>query len=244
MVRSRRRYLLAAAGVVLLGLGLWQTGGSLWIAAKAQVAQVLLERAWARAEQSTARPRAWPWADTWPVARLSVPRLGKSLIVLAGASGEALAFGPGHLTGTPPPGRPGISVIAGHRDTHFHFLQQLRKGDAIRLETPGAKSRRFEVTATIIVDARHSGLDPAAGDGRGQPMLALVTCWPFDALSPGGQARYLVFGESRSDSLPGLEKHALGGSPRGFAVRPGSLPRPESPKTAVSVPPVRAPAPT
>jgi hypothetical protein len=56
--------------------------------------------------------KPWPWADTWPIARLSAPRHGVDLFVLAGATGRTLAFGPGHVDGTARPGRPGCSHVS------------------------------------------------------------------------------------------------------------------------------------
>jgi sortase A len=39
--------------------------------------------------------KPWPWADTWPVARIAVPRLSVQAVVLAESSGQALAFAGG-----------------------------------------------------------------------------------------------------------------------------------------------------
>jgi len=188
----RRRWAVAGreATALLLCLAL-MTGVALivkglWIPAKAVLAQVLLERAWEQAEAGAEQPRPWPWADTWPVARLTLPG-GRPLVVLAGASGRTLAFGPGHVDGTARPGEAGNVVVAGHRDTHFHALRDLTPGDELVLEAPGGALRRYAVTATAVVrydDARAL----AAGDDR----LTLVTCWPFDALRPGGPLRYVV----------------------------------------------------
>jgi len=82
--------LLGAAGVILLGQGAW-------IQAKAVLAQILLERAFAETLATGRDAKPWSWADTWPVARVEAPRLGRSAIVLHGSSGQALAFGPGHV---------------------------------------------------------------------------------------------------------------------------------------------------
>ena len=119
---------------MLAALALWQIGAGLWIPAKAWLAQLLIARAW---EESIATGKAatpWPWADTAPVARLTVPRLGIDQIVLAHATGRTLAFGPGHLDGSPAPGEPGLSIISGHRDTSFRFLANLAAGDEIRIQ--------------------------------------------------------------------------------------------------------------
>ena len=186
-----RRQALGAAALVLLGLALWQGSEAALIHAKAWLARGLVASAWARTLAGEAAVRPWPWADTWPVARLVVPRLGIDTIVLAGASGRTIAFGPGHLTGSPLPGRPGNSIIGGHRDTNFRFLARLRTGDALSIQDTGGVWHRYRVTAARTVDARTARLDPVGE----VPRLVLVTCFPFDALRPGGPLRYLVFAE-------------------------------------------------
>jgi sortase A len=179
---------IAAAAALSVGAALF--GQGLFLTAKAEVAQVLLAHAWTRATDGEIAPTPWPWADTWPVARLSVPALGANAIVLAEAGGEALAFGPAHLAVSPAPGDPGTSIIAAHRDTHFAFLRDVSVGDEVIVEhTDGARSI-FRITGTQIVDAARSGIQPEGGPAR----LALVTCWPFGALTPGPQ-RFVVWAE-------------------------------------------------
>lgn len=64
----------ALVGLVLVAQGLW-------IPAKAVLAQVLLQYAWTQTVDAggpngtdpAAIHRPWPWADTWPVARLRAP---------------------------------------------------------------------------------------------------------------------------------------------------------------------------
>ena len=134
---TRKRAVLALAAL-LIAISAVPFAGAGWIHAKAILAQMLLEHSWqARlngAEEGAAKP--WPWAGTTPVARLQVPRLEVDQMVLAGASGRSLAFGPGHLTGTALPGERGNSVITGHRDTHFNFIGELRTGDTFRVQRP------------------------------------------------------------------------------------------------------------
>lgn len=171
---------LALAGVALAGNGLA-------IQAKAALAQLLLERAFAKSLVTNAPVKAWPWADTWPVARLGVPRLGEQAVVLKGGSGEALAFGPGHLEGTPQPGEPGAAVVSAHRDTHFRFLGRLRTGDEIRVIRKDKAEFSFRVTSMNVVSWDKSGIDPQR-DGH---WLVLTTCWPLDAATPG-ELRFVV----------------------------------------------------
>ena len=177
---------LGSAGV-LLAIGSWHAGHAAWIEVKAQLAQILIRRAW-RQESGTGDTPPWPWADTHPVARLLVPRRGVDTFVLAGASGRTLAFGPGHLDGTSSPGARGNAVISGHRDTHFAFLRRLERGDLIVVEARDGRLRRFVVASTRIVDRSDLTVVADVGDTR----LTLVTCYPFDALQPGGPLRYVV----------------------------------------------------
>src|SRR5581483_5063667 len=102
--------------LALSGLLLFGHGG--YIHAKALLAQVLLDRAFTESIVTHHPVKPWSWADTWPVARIEVKRLNASAIVLAGSSGQALAFGPGHVELTPDAGERGVAVYSAHRDTH------------------------------------------------------------------------------------------------------------------------------
>ncbi len=204
--RQGWRRLAVAAGFVLLGFGGWQLGAAGYIHAKAWLAQVLLNRAWAHTLADSAGDGAtgralekpWPWADTGPVARLRVPALGVDEIVLAGASGRTLAFGPGHLDQTAMPGAPGHSVISGHRDTHFAFLRDLAPAMKLEVQRTDGGWRRYEVRGSEVIDSRTAELSLAAD----RPALTLVTCWPFDAIEAGGPLRYAVYATEDEDYVP------------------------------------------
>ncbi len=184
-----RRWALAAA-MLLAGLAAWQLGAAGYIQAKAALAQRLIASSWASAARG--EPRApWPWADTRPVARLTVPSRGVELFVLAGTSGRSLAFGPGHVDGTAMPGSGGNSVIVAHRDTHFAFLRTLEDGAEIAVEDPQGRVARYRVRERAVVGRDETSLlDP---DGSAQ--LTLITCWPFDAVARGTALRYVVIAE-------------------------------------------------
>lgn len=174
--------------VFALALAAWQLGGAGYIEAKAWLAQELLERAWEQAQRAGTAVKPWPWADTAPVARLGVARLGIERIVLAGDSGRTLAFGPAWNEGSTRPGERGTVVISGHRDTHFAFLRELHADDLVTLDA-GQGTRTYRVASMEIVDARTARLAARAD------ALLLVTCYPFDALVPGGPLRYVVRAE-------------------------------------------------
>ena len=191
----RRTHLLRAALVLALAAAaLWQFGQAGYIHAKAWLAQHLIAQAWAQTRAGGAPARPWPWADTWPVARLSAPAQGVEVYVLAGADGATLAFGPGHLYGTAQPGEPGNSVLGAHRDTHFAFLQWLEDGSELELETAHGEVLRYFVTHREVLD--HRDTRPLAQPDSGR-QLTLVTCWPFDALRAGGPLRYVVTAQAR-----------------------------------------------
>lgn len=173
-------FLLALIGLTLFGQGAY-------IHAKALLAQVLLERAFAQTITTGHETKPWSWADTWPVARIEVKRLATHAIVLAGSSGQALAFGPGHVERTPDAGERGVAVYSAHRDTHFAFLKDLVVGDEIEVTRSDGKHFRYRVDGTSVVRFDASGIDPLADGYR----LVLSTCWPFDALTSGPD-RYLV----------------------------------------------------
>jgi len=183
--------------LLLCLVGLALLAQAAWIPAKAALAQVLLERAFARTLKEGASVRPWPWADTVPVARISFPDLGERFVALAGSSGQALAFGPGHVEGTPEAGEPGIAVYAAHRDTQFRSLGRLRPGDPVTVQRRDGRTVRFRVTGSRVVRWDASGLDPDAPGRR----LALATCWPLDGLTQGPE-RLLVEAEEDVNPAP------------------------------------------
>ncbi|MEO8804149.1 MAG: class GN sortase [Rudaea sp.] len=171
----------------LLALAIAMIASASWIHVKAAVAQVLLQRAWAQSDNGRHNVRPWPWADMAPIARLSVPRLDKSFIVLDNDSGQALAFGPGWTPSSAAPATHGLSVISAHRDTQFAFLRDLQRGDRIDIDAV-AGQRVYRVVATRIVDSTNLRLaNPDSADA-----LVLLTCYPFDAIVPGGSQRFVV----------------------------------------------------
>ncbi len=201
--------LLHAAALAAFAVALWQLGQGSYIQAKAWLAQVLIKQAWARTLEGEQHVKPWPWADTWPVARINVPGRDIERFVLAGANGRAIAFGPGHVFGTPLPGEAGNSVIGAHRDTHFAFLRDLQPGEEIVVQNASAfrrrlmpaeqalrrnqksvsVTRRYRVAGAEIVDKSETRV---LAQRPGESRLTLITCYPFDALRAGGPLRYVV----------------------------------------------------
>jgi sortase A len=185
---------LLGLAALCLALGLLQLGGAALIHGKAWLAQRLLDRAWTQTLAGGAEVRPWPWADTWPVARLQVPDLGIDLYVLAGASGRTLAFGPAVVPGTE---NLGHRILGGHRDTHFAFLKDLADGGRLRVQNPQGAWQDYAVRGHEVIDVRHPVFVRRT---QGLELVTLVTCYPFDTISPGGPLRYAVTAEALAEA--------------------------------------------
>jgi len=189
MTRQKMARVLA---VILLCFSAWQFSSAALIQGKAVLAQHLLQHAWSSTLARKQPVKPWPWADTWPVARIKVPRLSEEAIVLAGAKGNSLAFAPGHMSQTVSPGRHGVSIISAHRDTHFSFLEKIQVNDKVIVTDPNGMNHVYEVTQLQIVDERNFHISETIS----RQVLMLTTCYPFDAINPGGHLRYIVTTEA------------------------------------------------
>lgn len=187
---------LVLAGISLVAIaGLMLVGKGFYMKTKAEVSQVLLKRSFEAQLHGETNVKPWPWADFATEAEITVPRIGKTAIVLSGASGEALAFGPARLANTPALGELGTSVIAAHRDTHFRWLKDIKPGDLLVITRKDGTNLTFRAGPGRIARWDESGIN-ADAPGRN---LALATCWPFDATEQG-PLRYIVQAELVSDA--------------------------------------------
>ena len=114
-----------------------------------------------------------------PIAELMIPRVGLSSVVLHGSDASTLRRGPGHLENTPLPGEAGNVAIAGHRDTFFRRLREVRLGDDIFLNTPHGEFH-YAITSTRVVAANDLSVLRHTSDS----VLTLITCYPFWVLGP------------------------------------------------------------
>jgi sortase A len=112
--------------------------------------------------------------DDGLIGRIEVSRLGISVIVMEGDSEVTLQHSVGHIIGTALPGQPGNVGLAGHRDSFFRPLRDIRVGDFIALTTPGGDFR-YRVDSTRIVTPD----DVSVLDSDSHQILTLVTCYPF-----------------------------------------------------------------
>ena len=178
-----------AALVLLAGASL--TARALYMHAKAELAGILIRRAWNQSLETGKVHTPWPWADTFPVARLRIPRLGYDEFVLEGATPRTLAFGPARLFSGADFGEPGNLVLAGHRTSWFKPLEGITQNDSIQLQWFDARrqlhERSYRVSAIRVVDPQDvTLLAPTADDA-----LTLITCYPFGH-SPRSPQRFIV----------------------------------------------------
>jgi sortase A len=125
-------------------------------------------------------------AATLYLARLDIPRLDISVVLLDGVDSQTLRRGIGHIPGTAFPGQPGTAGIAGHRDTFFRGLAGIRKDDEITVRTLD-QTYDYVVDSIRIVDANAVEVL----NDIGHPVLTLVTCYPFRLVGPAPQ-RFVV----------------------------------------------------
>jgi len=197
---------------VLLGVGILQLGFVVLVAAHS----ALLEHA--------LRPdadRAGEWVETSAKSRkaarkgrgighLEIPRLGLEAAVVEGVDDRSLLGGVGHVPGTAFPGERNNVALAGHRDTHFHPLRKIVRGDTIRVDTADG-TFLYAVDRTYVVTPDRADLMKPTG----RPMLTLVTCYPFGWIGTAPE-RFVV----RAHGVTPRVTHAV--------ARTGSLPAPRS----------------
>ncbi len=140
-----------------------------------------------------AAPAAPPAEEGSLVGRIEIPRLGVSSLVLEGVTSATLRHGVGHIPRTSLPQLPGNVGLAGHRDTVFRALKDIRQGDLILLDTL-AGSFRYQVDWTQVVQPDDLTVLAAAD----RPELTLVTCYPFYYVGSAPE-RFIVRGHRVDD---------------------------------------------
>ena len=133
----RTRYLFFIIGILALGyVGFTLLDARLYqvSAKRALETQIVENQIQVEKEPAVIQPKpAVKKGDV--LGRMDIPRLGVSVAVLQGTSSRVLRLGAGHIEGTPLPGEAGNSGIAGHRDTFFRELKDVRSNDEIQLQT-------------------------------------------------------------------------------------------------------------
>jgi len=161
---------------------------SSWFPIKGWLSQQLISYSWHETISLHQKIKPWPWADTYPIAELSFKRLNKSIVVLNGGDPTTLAFSAGAIA----PFNQVLStkpfVVAGHRDSHFSFLNQVFMNDIISLADSNGQSQLYQVEAIDIVDASTGQLPVLASNSQ----LVLITCYPFTNSGSDSNERYVI----------------------------------------------------
>jgi len=169
----------------LLTLGYWVAGHL-----RSRLYQVQAEERFARESPAPVRPEPGS-----AIARIEIPRLGMSAMVVEGADQRSLKLGPGHIRGTAYPGKGGNVGFAGHRDTFFRPLRHARESDSIDVTTPNGSYRYTIASMQVVEPGNVRVLDPTERES-----LTLITCYPFDFL--GAAPKRFVIRAERQDYRP------------------------------------------
>ena len=111
-----------------------------------------------------------------PVGKITIGRIGLSMVVVQGTDEETLKKGPGHYTASGLPGEGRLIYIAGHRTTYlapFAHINDIKIGDYVRLEVPYGLFT-YRVTRHWIVPSTQLSVLR----NQGKEVLRLQACHP------------------------------------------------------------------
>lgn len=120
------------------------------------------------------QPAGWPASADSVLAILRIPGIALEVPVNYGTDEWVLLRGAGLVEGSGLPGSNGNVAIAAHRDTHFRALKDLALGDLIELAMLD-RTQTYVVTGLSVVEPS----DVHVLADTGEPVLTLVTCFPF-----------------------------------------------------------------
>jgi sortase A len=173
------------------------------------------------------------------IGRLEIPRIGLSVVVLEGSDTNTLRLGVGRIRNSALPSEPGNVVLAGHRDTFFRSLRDIRKGDRISFRTPEGTFPYTVDWTSVVNPADTSVIMPTRA-----PALTLVTCYPFYYVGAAPQ-RFIVRAlpaEATNAAAPPLELTPRRPSPFDAPSRPATHPAAKPTKANDAVAVAAAPA--
>jgi sortase A len=190
---SRIHLTVRLAAYALMIAGLSALGYAAYVVVDAKTYQAVEQKRFEHARQNAAPAPAL--VDGGSIGEIQIPRLGLMAMVAQGDSAAVLRRAVGHLADTALPGEPGNVVLAGHRDTFFRPLKQMRAGDAIVLTTRDGDFE-YVVESTAVVRSMDTDvIQPTA-----RRTLTLITCFPFSYVGPAPD-RFIVRARE-TESLP------------------------------------------
>jgi sortase A len=181
---GRRSASISRAGsFFFLAVGLLALGYAAYIVVDAHAYQAYEQ---SKFENASSKESVAPLVEGGVLGEIQVPRLHLKAIVVQGDSHTILRRAVGHIPETALPGEPGNVALAGHRDTFFRPLRNVRLGDSITLQTPTG-AFQYVVESTEVVPATAVEILNATPGHT----LTLITCFPFDYIGPAPN-RYIV----------------------------------------------------
>ena len=139
-----------------------------------------------RPESSTSQKGEPAAATDGLIGRIEIPRLLLSAVVVEGVDKTTLRRAVGHIPGTALPGQSGNVGLAGHRDTFFRPLKDLRIKDEVQFSTLKGDFT-YEVESLRVVEPDNVGVLAPSGEN----VLTMVTCYPFYYVGPAPK-RWIV----------------------------------------------------
>lgn len=170
---------------IILGVSVWQFSENETMTIHTWIIHGLLDNAWVRTQASGREVKPWPWAKTWPLARLSVPHLRVQRIILSHADNSIPLFVLGHLESSVLPGELGNSVVSSFHGSDGLFLRKLREGDVMVLESSRNGQWQYRVSAIYIADKANTTLLEPSLNRR----LTLIS---YYQATPQDNRRYVV----------------------------------------------------
>ena len=185
--------ILRGASYFFLALGLLALGYAGFVFADSHVYQTLEMK---RFTQASPLSEPHILAEGEVIGEIQVPCLGLNAIVVQGDSSASLRRAVGHISKSALPGEWGNVALAGHGDTFFRPLHDIRLGDAIKFTTP-VPSFEYVVESIEIVSPNDiQVLDPSTGRD-----LTFITCFPFHFVGPAPK-RFIVRAREVDAALP------------------------------------------
>ena len=126
---------------------------------------------------------------------LSIPSIDLEVAIFEGTSKQVLNLGVGRVAGTARLGDADNLGLAGHRDGFFRGLKDIAVGDELILETE-EQTERYEVFELLVVAPE----DTYVLDQLGEPIITLITCYPFYMLGHAPQ-RFIVRAKPQEKTL-------------------------------------------
>jgi sortase A len=186
--------LMRATSYFLLALGVAALGYVGYVSADSKAYQAIEKEKFVQAAV-TQNPQMLREGDV--IGEIQVPRLGLDSMVVQGGTSRNLRRAVAHISNSALPGQWGNVALAGHRDTFFRPLRDIRAGDEVRFKT-AAGTFEYRVQSIEIVGPRDTKvLEPSSGRD-----LTLITCFPFGFVgrAPG---RFIVRAREVARVIPG-----------------------------------------